>query len=109
MPHVRIALGLLAVVATGALIGARFARAEDPRKGMPQAQKPVNQAFVETLVGTWNVETTGLMAVGKGKAAFTKGVGGTALLEDYGKKGDTLVHKMTARGLEMTSTYTKAN
>ena len=84
MFHVRIALGMLAVLATGAVIGTRFARAEDPKGGMPPAQKAMKQPFVETLVGTWNVETTGPMA-GKGKATFTRGVGGTALLEDYEK------------------------
>lgn len=84
MSHARIAFGLLAVVATGAVIGARFARAEDPKEGMPPVQKAMKQALVETLVGTWNVESTGPFA-GKGKATFAKGVGGTALLEDYEK------------------------
>jgi hypothetical protein len=171
MSHVRIALGLLAVVATGAVIGARFARAEDPKGGMPPAQKAVKQPFVETLVGTWNIESTGPYA-GKGKATFAKGVGGTALLEDYEKtsavgtyfghgihrvsdddktitiwmfdnygaeplklsgplkdtgfevsgdtpgmgsmkltcekKGESLIYRMSAGGMEMTSTYTKA-
>lgn len=84
MSYARIALGVLALVATGAVLRAGFARAEDPKKGMPQAQKAVQQAFLESLVGTWNVESTGPFA-GKGKATFAKGVGDTAILEDYEK------------------------
>jgi hypothetical protein len=162
---------VLAVVATATVVSARFARAEDPREGRQAGQKSVKQAFIETLVGTWNVETTGRFA-GKGRTAFAKGVGGTALLEDYEKtsamgtyyahgiykvsdddrtitvwridnygaevlklagplkdtgyevsgeapgmgpvkitlekKGDALIGKMSASGLEITSTYTKA-
>ena len=85
MGRLQIALGLLAVVVAGTSLGARFARAEDPKQGVPPVQKPVKQAFVESLVGTWDVETTGAFAAGKGKATFAKGVGDTALLETYEK------------------------
>lgn len=84
MFHARFAFGLLAVLATGAVVGARLARAGDPPTGIPPVQKVVKQAFLEAMVGTWDVETTGMFA-GKGKTTFTKGVGGTALLEDYEK------------------------
>ena len=82
-------LAVLAVLTLGVLVGGRFARAEDPHGGNPHggrpaAPQPVTQPFVEALVGAWNVETAGPYG-GKGKVTFAKGVGGTALVEDYEK------------------------
>jgi hypothetical protein len=75
-----VVVGLAAAVATLAFGGS--VSAEDPAAGGPPVQKPVAQAFLEHLVGTWSVDATGGMP-GKGKAVFAKGIGGTALMQQY--------------------------
>jgi hypothetical protein len=74
---------VLALAVAGAVLVSGLARAEDPAKdAMPPVQKQIKHPFLDALVGTWNLETTGGMA-GKGTATFAKGLGGTALLETY--------------------------
>jgi hypothetical protein len=88
MRRLSIALVLVAVFAGGAVRSADRARAEDPAPPQgPPAQKEVKHAFLDAIVGTWAVETTGGI-VGKGKTTFAKGVGGTAVLETYENRTD---------------------
>lgn len=88
MRHTKIALALVAAFAGGMVLTGGLARAEEPAqpKGSP-VQKELKHAFLDALVGTWNLETTGGI-VGKGKTTFAKGVGGTAILETYENKTD---------------------
>ncbi len=103
-----IAVGLAAAVAAGVAVS-RVARAGDEPAApaaLP-AQKKVDQAFLNDLVGTWSVVATGGMA-GKGTAVFAKGVGGTAVLETYeqGGEGGSFsghgVHKVSDDGKTVT-------
>ena len=100
MNRTRITVALVGALVVGAGLCAGLARAEDPKDVMPPVQKEMKQPFVDALVGTWNIETTGPMA-GKGKATFAKGVGATALLEDYeslsamGKFSGHGIHKVS--------------
>jgi hypothetical protein len=103
-----IAFALVVAFAGGAVLSAGLARAEDPAAPpMPKREKQLQQAFLDALVGTWNVETTGGMT-GKGKATFAKGVGGTALLETYetSDKGEAFnghgIHKVSEDGKTVT-------
>jgi hypothetical protein len=86
MTRTRISFALVGALVVGAGLCAGLARADDPKPGVPSGQKEVKQPFLDALIGTWNVETTGPMAAGKGKSTFAKGVGGTAVLQDYEKK-----------------------
>jgi hypothetical protein len=88
MTRNRITFAWVGALVVGAGLCAGLARAEDPKEGMPPVQKEIKQPFMDTIVGTWNLETSGTMA-GKGKATFAKGVGGTAILEDLESKSAT--------------------
>jgi hypothetical protein len=104
MTRTRITFAWVGALVVGAGLCAGLARAEDPKEAMPPVQKEMKQPFVDGLVGTWNIESTGPMA-GKGKATFAKGVGATALLEDY--EGTSAMGSFSGHGIHKVSADNK--
>ena len=85
-----------AALAAFALVAARLAPGDDGKGGTPppmhQPQKAIHQPFLDALAGSWTTSSTstyqGKKHSATGKATFSLGVGGTALLEDYESTGD---------------------
>src|SRR5262245_42928943 len=70
-------------VALVATVGASLARAGDAPAGPPPAPPKVPaiaNAFLDGLVGSWNVESTTIGGPGKGVQRVRRAVGGSALL-----------------------------
>jgi hypothetical protein len=88
----RLAL-VAALAATTAFAGFRLASAKDDDKpaGGMVPQKPIASPFTDAMLGTWSTESESDMGQGpmkgKGKVTFEKGVGGTAILENYENNG----------------------
>ena len=61
------------------------------KPAVPAPQKVISQPFLESLVGSWTTESTGMYegkeVRGTGKATFAKGIGDTALLQTYQSTG----------------------
>jgi hypothetical protein len=75
-----------------AIVGVGFVTADEVTKqGMPAPEKAIASPFVDHLAGSWTTESTSIMdgkeSKGTGKATFTKGVGGTALVQTYEMTG----------------------
>ncbi len=86
--------GLAAVLlAAGVAASAGLARAGDDKGGapaaggMPPMQKVIKHPYVDSLLGTWNTESTGPMGTSKGSTTYRLGVGDTVLLQDYQSVG----------------------
>jgi hypothetical protein len=62
-----------------------FVAAEETRGPVPQ--RLIAQPFLDGLVGSWTTESTmvhdGKESKGTGKSTYSRGIGGTALLQDY--------------------------
>jgi hypothetical protein len=65
--------------------------AADEPPTQPVPQHPIDNAFLDSLVGTWTTQSVskfgGTESKGAGRATFAKGVGDTALLETYESTG----------------------
>lgn len=80
-------LAFVAAAAVGGLLAGR-ALAGDDKGGMPEPQKTIEaNALVKSMVGKWNVKTSGSFGEGEAVATFRLGVGKTVLVEEYDSKG----------------------
>jgi hypothetical protein len=90
MRPIRLALAVPALAAL-AFAGLRLATGDEPPPGAMPAQKPIKQAFMDCLLGSWTTEHTANFGMGPtkgtGKATFGFGAGGSALIEEYQNKG----------------------
>jgi hypothetical protein len=84
----RIRTTAVAVGLAAALCAAVALRAGAEEGGPPPVQKQVKCALTDALLGTWTTESTADWGKGKGKATFSLGVGGTAMLLDYENRND---------------------
>jgi hypothetical protein len=69
-----------------------FAVAEDTSKAAKhEPMKAVSQPFLDGLLGVWTTESTatheGKQFKGSGKAVYTRGIGGTAIIQNYENSG----------------------
>lgn len=78
---------LLASLALGMVATAGIVIADETGKLPPAPQKEIKHEFLDSIVGTWVVESTAVIdgkeLKGTGKVSYTKGIGDTALLQTY--------------------------
>jgi hypothetical protein len=81
------------IASTALIVGVvGFVAADEPGKQSPPTpQKAIADPVLDGLVGSWTTESTavheGKESKGKGKSTFTKGIGGTAILQTYESTG----------------------
>jgi hypothetical protein len=96
---IRVVLGLLVLCgATAAL--ATLARAGDPAPGAPPPPRKIANAFLRSLVGDWDVITSGPMGGQTARSTWRLSTGETALVEEYTgrltmEKGETIPWHVT--------------
>jgi hypothetical protein len=81
--HVVLAAVVLGIA--GAAL-ATLARASDPAPGAPPPPRKVSNAFLRSLVGDWDVVTSGPMGGSPARSTWRFAAGETALVEDYSGK-----------------------